>query len=254
MNPEILRTINDILLPPSGLIVLLVLGLFFWLIRVRKTAAFLILIATVLLYFSSTPFAARKLMDNLQYQHAVLKEVPEDTQAIVVLSGGRIPNAREYTNKGTVNANSLERLRYASRLAKVHSLPLVLVGGSVHGERQSEASLMQQALRADFGLEATILEEKSRNTFENARFASKLLKENTISKVLLVTHAYHMPRAMWCFEDVGMNPIPAPTIFYKRNSSVPDLDEYIPTVGALRQTRLALHEYIGLLWYKYVGY
>ncbi len=63
-----------------------------------------------------------------------------------------------------------------------------------------------------------------------------------------------MPRAMWCFEDVGMSPIAAPTIFYKRNPSIPELDGYIPSARSLRKTRIALHEYIGLLWYKYVGY
>jgi len=215
MNPETLRTINDMLLPPSGLVFLLVLGLFFWLIRVRKTAAFFISIATILFYLASAPFAADKLMDSLQYQHEVLNEVPEDTQAIVVLGGGRTPNAREFTNQDTVNSVSLERLRYASRLAKVHSLPVLLTGGSVNGERDSEAFVMQKALKTDFGIEAAMLEEESRNTFENARFTNKILKENSISKILLVTHAYHMPRAMWCFEDVGMSPIAAPTIFYK---------------------------------------
>ena len=254
MNPDILRTINEILLPPSGLILLLAIGLFFWLIRLRKTAALFIFLATVLLYFASSPFVSRALIDTLQYQHDVLSEVPEDVQAIVVLSGGRTPIAREYRNLDTVNFRSLERLRYASRLAKVHSLPVVLVGGSVHGERQSEAALMQHALKTDFGIEAALLEEESKNTFENARFANKILQDNSISKILLVTHAYHMPRAMWCFEDVGLEPIPAPTIFYKRNTSVPELKDYIPKTSALYKTRLALHEHIGLLWYKFFGY
>ena len=254
MNPETLRVISDILLPPSGLILLLAIGLFVWLIRLRKTAAFLILTATVLLYLASNPFVSRILIDSLQYQHDVLKEVPEDIQAIVVLSGGRAPISREYRNLDTVNSISLERLRYAARLAKVHTLPIVLVGGSVHDERKSEASLMQQALKADFGIDASILEEESRNTFENARFANKILKENSISKFLLVTHAYHMPRAMWCFEDVGLEPIAAPTRFYKRNALAPELKDYIPKATALHKTRLVLHEYIGLLWYKFVGY
>ena len=197
---------------------------------------------------------SRALIDTLQYQHDVLKEVPEDVQAIVVLSGGRAPIAREYRNLDTVNSRSLERLRYASRLAKVHSLPIVLVGGSVNDERKSEASLMQQALKTDFGVEATLLEEESKNTFENARFVNKILKDNSISKILLVTHAYHMPRAMWCFNDVGLEPIAAPTIFYKRNSAEPEMKDYIPRASALTKTRIALHEYIGSLWYKFVGY
>ena len=146
MNSETLRTIGDFMMPPSGLILLLAIGLFFWLIRFRKFAALCILLASVLLYFASTPFMARKLIDPLQYQHEVLKNVPSDAQAIVVLSGGRIPIAREYTNLDTVNDTTLERLRYASRLAKVHQLPILLTGGSVNDERQSEAALMKVVL------------------------------------------------------------------------------------------------------------
>ena len=192
-------------------------------------------------------------MDSLQYQYEVLKNVPEDTQAIVVLSGGRIPIAREYTNLDTVSATSLERLRYASRLAKVHQLPILLAGGSVNDERQSEAVLMKVVLETDLGVQASWLEENSKNTFENAKFSKKVLKDNSIDKVLLVTHAYHMPRAMWCFEDVGLNPVPAPTVFYKRNTSVAELKDYIPTASALKQTQLAVHEIMGAFWYKYVG-
>ena len=253
MNSETLRTISDFVIPPSGLIILLAVGLFFWLIRFKKFAALCIVLASVLLYFASTPFMARKLMDSLQYQYEVLKNVPEDMQAIVVLSGGRIPIAREYTNLDTVNAVSLERLRYASRLAKVHQIPILLAGGSVNDERQSEASLMKVVLETDFGVQASWLEESSKNTFENAKFSKKVLKENSIDKVLLVTHAYHMPRAMWCFEDVGLKPVPAPTAFYKRNTSVAELKDYIPTASALKQTQLAVHEIMGAFWYKYVG-
>ncbi|MEJ2114663.1 MAG: YdcF family protein [Gammaproteobacteria bacterium] len=197
---------------------------------------------------------ANKLLDPLQYKYEILKEVPVDTQAIVVLGNGRIPIAREYSNLDTVNAVTLERLRYASRLSKVHQLPILVSGGSVNNERQSEAALMQKALETDFGVEVTWLEERSKTTFENARFTKKVLTENSINKVLLVTHAYHMPRAMWCFEDVGITPIPAPTIFYKRNTSTSELKQYIPNVDALKKTRLALHEYIGKLWYQFVGY
>ena len=190
----------------------------------------------------------------MQYQYNVLKAVPEDMQAIVVLSAGRIPIAREYGSLDTVDATTLERLRYASRLSKVHQLPIIITGGSVHDERESLAKLMKKTLETDFGVQAKWLEEKSKTTFENAMFTKKILNENSISKVLLVTHAYHMPRAMWCFEDVGLNPIPAPTVFYKRNTSTSELKQYIPNAGALKKTRVALHEYIGKFWYKYVGY
>ena len=112
---------------------------------------------------------------------------------------------------------------------------------------------MQDVLETDFGVQTKWLEEGSKNTFENAKYSKKILVENSISKVLLVTHAYHMPRAMWCFEDVGLKPVPAPTVFYKRNTSVAELNDYIPNAGALKQTKLAVHEMLGAFWYKYIG-
>ena len=253
MDTDVLRAVSEFLLPPSGFIILLAIGLFFWLIRLRKFAAFCILLASVLLYFASTPYIARNLIDPLQYQYKVLKEVPDDIQAIVVLGNGRLPIAREYSNRDTVSATTLERLRYTSRLSKVHRLPVVIVGGSVNDERESEAALMQSALATDFGIETSWLEEESKNTFENAKFAKRLLKENSISKFLLVTHAYHMPRAMWSFEDVGLKPIAAPTVFYKRNKFIAEMNDYIPSANALRLTRLAVREYLAKLWYKYIG-
>ncbi len=253
MNSDSLRTLSEFLLPPSGFILLLAIGLFFWLIRLRKTAAFCIVLASVLLYFASTPFIARKLMDPLQYQYEVLKEVPEGIQAIVVLSGGRIPIAREYTNLDTVNAASLERLRYASRLSKIYQLPVMLVGGSVNQEHDSEAELMQHVLKTDFGVQATWLEEESKNTFENAKLAKKILKENSISKFLLITHAYHMPRAMWSFEEVGLEPHAAPTVFMKRGATIPELYDYTPSANALKRTRISVREHLAKFWYKYIG-
>jgi len=251
MESETIKMIADVLLPPGGFIILLAFGLLMWLFRLRKFAAFCIVLGTVLMYFASTPFIARKLLDPLQYQYEILKEIPTDAQAILVLGGGRMPIAREYDSLDTVKARALARLRYASRLAKITQLPVLLVGGSLNGEHQSEAVLMKHVLETDFGVQAKWLEEQSRNTFENAKYAKEILDENSISKFLLVTHAYHMPRAVWSFQNVDLNPIPAPTVFYKRNTNIVEYMDYLPKASALSQTKLALREYVSKLWYQY---
>jgi len=252
MSIETTQLITDLLLPPSGFIILIALGLLMWLIRLRKFAALCILLGTVLIYFASTPYVAHKLLDPLQYKHSVLNEVPVDAQAIVVLAAGRLDIAREYDNLDTVDSNTLERLRYAVKLAKASELPLLLSGGSVNGERQSLAKLMQQVLVRDFSVQATWLEEESKNTLENAKYAKQILNENDISKILLVTHAYHMPRAMWSFESVGLSPIAAPTIFYKNRQKSSINKDFIPSALALLRTKRALKEHIGKLWYTYI--
>ncbi len=253
MSPETLRLIADLVLPPSGLIIIIVLGLLFWLVRLRKTGFVFVLLGVVFLYLASSPHFSYQLIDTLQYQYKALKEVPEGTQAIVVLSGGRTPIAREYDSLDTVKHNTLERLRYASRLSKIYNLPVMLVGGSVNKEQKSEAAIMQKVLKIDFGVDAQWLETESKNTYENAEYATRILKRNSINKFLLVTHAYHMPRSMWCFEQFGFQPTPAPTIYFKRNMNMQDYKEYIPTVEALGRMRLALHEIVGKLWYEFVG-
>lgn len=251
MDPDLLRSIAGLLQPPSGMIILIAFGLLMWLLRLRKFAATCIVLGTAFLYFASTPFVAYKLLDSLQYQYSVLKEIPEDVQAIVILSGGRLPIAREYDNLDTARANTLERIRYAAKLAKQSKLPVLAVGGSVHNERASEASIIKSVLEKDFDVDVKWLEEKSKNTFENARYAKNVLSDNAISKFLLVTHAYHMPRAVWSFEENGLKPTPAPTVFYKKSSYRPENDLFVPKASALMKTRLALHEHIGKLWYKY---
>ena len=111
---------------------------------------------------------------------------------------------------------------------------------------------MQYVLETDFSQQAKWLEEKSKTTFENAKYTKFILNKNSISEFVLVTHAYHMPRAMWSFRHEGMNPTPAPTVFYKRNRMITDNNEFIPQSDALAKTRLALGEYIAKFAYKYL--
>ncbi|MCZ6803061.1 MAG: YdcF family protein [Proteobacteria bacterium] len=75
------------------------------------------------------------------------------------------------------------------------------------------------------------------------------MKENGIDSIYLVTHAWHMPRAVMMFEHEGINVTPAPTIFVI-DVTDPAWSYYIPSASALYGTRIALHEYIGMLWYK----
>ena len=251
MSSETIRVILDLFLPPAGPLILILLGLLVWLFRLRKFAAFCILLGAILMYAVCSPYIARQLMDPLQYDYKALKEIPTDAQAIVVLSGGRLPIAREYDSLDTVNATTLQRLRYVAKLAKATELPILVTGGTVNDERRSEATLMKHVLEIYFDVQVTWMEHESKNTLENAKLSKVILDENSISNFLLVTHAYHMPRAMWSFEQMGLNPTPAPTVFYKRSTYTSGYQDYIPKALALEHSRIALREHLGKLWYKY---
>lgn len=167
-------------------------------------------------------------------------------QAIVVLSAGFNANAPEYGGP-TVDAFALQRLRYAARLARETGLPVLVAGGPVRDVEATLASMMAATLERDFGVAPRWREERSTDTHENAVFAAEILREAGVSRVLLVTHAWHMPRAQAAFERAGLAVTPAPTGRSDRPRSAFAL---LPSAGALRQSYYALHELAGGLWYR----
>lgn len=166
-------------------------------------------------------------------------------QAIVILAGGRREYPPEYGQPGP-NRLSIERLRYGARLARQSRLPVLLSGGGTP-EKWAEAQLMAQALRSDFGVTAKWIESQSLNTEENAQFAAALLKVNGIKRIVLVTHAAHMRRALREFRAQGLEVIPAPMDFFTEPGMGDDPRHYLPGASAAFAGWYALHEWLGLL-------
>ena len=110
---------------------------------------------------------------------------------------------------------------------------------------------MADALRTDFGIDPRWVESDSKNTAENARFSRSILQPLGINRILLVTHAWHMPRAAATFEKAGFTVFPASTM---SNANRPfQVLDLLPSAGGLLQSRTALHEWLGLLWYALLG-
>src|SRR5690606_3552038 len=242
------KALGALLLPPGILVLLALAGL---LLRRRRpgTGAALLWTAVLVLLVLSLPPAGRALLAGLETRSPPL--APESAlaaraQAIVVLGGGRQWHAPEYAGD-TVNRYTLERLRYAARLHRASGLPVLVSGGSTLGEAVPEAELMRRVLAQDFGVPVRWVETRSRNTFENALYTTAVLEGAGIRVVLLVTHAWHMPRARWSSTRAGLVTVPAPTGFSTGSASRLEL---LPTAQGLAMSRLALHERLGLLWYR----
>jgi uncharacterized SAM-binding protein YcdF (DUF218 family) len=109
------------------------------------------------------------------------------------------------------------------------------------------ADAMAVALERDFGVEVRWTEALSRSTFANARLSAAQLRASGISRFYLVTHAWHMPRAMLSFEGTSLEPIPAPTRFVSRSMLL--WRDFLPSANAFGTTYYAVHEWLGLAWY-----
>jgi uncharacterized SAM-binding protein YcdF (DUF218 family) len=127
---------------------------------------------------------------------------------------------------------ALERLRYGVHLARQSGLPILLSGGAPYGGTP-EAELMQRALKEDFGLGARWQEKTSRDTTENAQESVRILRAAGVSRVLLVTHALHMPRAQAAFAAVEMEVIAAPTGFYDGDADAAFFTRWKIAIGSV---------------------
>lgn len=226
-----------LLLPPLNLVLIAGCGLW-WRRRQPRLGAALSIGALALLLVAP--------LENLT-QPLASRELPA-VQAIVVLGNGRIGGAPEYGGRDSPGLTTLARLRYAAHLQRASGLPLLVSGGSPDGAAESEAAVMARSLREDFGVPVRWLEQDSDNTAENARYAAQQLRDDGIRRVLLVTDAMHMPRSRSVFIRYGLDVVPAPTVFFSRQR-LTALD-FFPDGEGLRRSHYALHEWIGLLWYR----
>lgn len=240
--------VKALVLPPGLPLLIAFLGLLLAL-RWRRVGVALLVIAVLSLYLLSIPPVSRALLINLEFYPPLPQTVGAAGHgAIVVLGAGRYPHAPEYQGD-TVNAIGLERLRYAARLRRITGLPLLVSGGSVHGDWPPEAKIMNQVLQADFGGGADWQETLSKNTLENADYSAQILKGHGIHSIYLVTSAVHMRRAVWAFQRQGLTVTPAPTVYGKDSLDEVHTPWFIPAMPALIWSRRALYEDLGMWWY-----
>ena len=238
------------LVADSVVLVLLLLlgGLGLTLFRRRLGSAVLIS-GVAALYLLATPFVSTRLL--------WLAETPVDVspsavapspQAIVVLSAGAYPRAPEYEGD-TVDALTLERIRYGARLQRRTGLPILVTGGRLRNAARPVAESMRQALVEDFGVPVRWVEGHARTTYENAEQSAAMLRAEGIDTVYLVTHAVHMLRSQEAFERARLTVVPAGTGFTSIDPDV-SLRDLVPRATTLARSSYALHELIGRLWYR----
>lgn len=235
-----------LLLPPLNLLLISIAGLLL-LHRKPQVASALLTVSIALIWLLSTPIIAYSLLQSLEEDFSPIDYKSKPAEAIVVLGGGTYFNAPEYAGD-TVGDATLLRLRYAAKLYRDLAKPILVTGGKPLGNTLSEAQQMRQALEQEFSTPVQWTEDESDNTYESARYSFKQLQQHHIKNIYLITHAWHMPRALRAFRTAGFNVIPAPTAYTTRYKL--DLLAFLPNARALQDSRIYFHEAIGILWYR----
>ena len=245
MSPSFLATnlAAALLLPPLDLLLPAFTGL--WLLKRRQALGKALIASSLALFWLlSTPVVADRLLAMLDPEPRPITAAQAD--AIVILSGGTYAHSLEYGGD-SVNQFTLERVRYGAWLARRIGKSVLVSGGAPQGGAP-EARVMQAVLEREFAVPVRWVEDRSLTTLENARFSAAILKQEGIRRIYLVSHSWHLKRATAEFERAGLVVIPAGTGYFCPGSILP-LD-WLPSPKALLKSHLAMHEGIGLLWYR----
>jgi uncharacterized SAM-binding protein YcdF (DUF218 family) len=214
----------------------------------RVLSRSLVLVGASLLWILSCEDTAVWLSRHIlpQYSPVSLTELKQ-AQVIVVLGGGTKPYAAEY-GSSELTPQALERLRYAVFLSKQSHLPIAFTGGQAWGVSEhevSEAQVAQRTLKRDWDMELTFSETLAKDTRQNAQLSFALLAKSGVKKIVIVTHAWHMPRAYRNFSEAGFDVTPAPMGYITHTQS--SLLDALPSEGGLRDSKWVIHEWLGLL-------
>ncbi len=250
--------IAALLLPPVPLLLLVLIGARLLLPR-RGLGWLVILVAVSLLWLSACSGAARALAQLVLLPPPALsfdrvrelraEAAAKKPLAIVILGAGSEPFAPEY-GVSSLQAQSLERLRYGLWLGGQTGAPIAFSGGTGHAQvgsgATSEARIAAKIAADEFGRPIRWVESESHDTRENATLTMGLLKAAGINHIVLVTHGYHMPRALRAFAEAagaGVQVEAAPMGLAK-NLEAPSL-VWLPSSNGFRDMRQLLRELLG---------
>lgn len=259
-TPDLLLSLKPILsaliLPPVPFVLLMLVTVRVALAARRKTAAGLALFGAAGWWLSTCIGTAVWLQQGLikppaALPPATIEALQQPTRrahaAIVVLGGGMDLDAPEY-GQPSLTRQATMRLRYGVWLARRTGLPMAFSGGVGWAQRSpvSEAEVAARMAAQEWQQPMRWQEKRSRDTRENARWTVDLLRQDGVREIVLVTHAYHMPRAVRAFEQAAAGALtitPAPMGFISPADR--PIMNWLPTTTGSTGVYDLMHEWVG---------
>ena len=232
---------------PFGMVItLFAIGMYFLFTKREKFSKLFLSLSFGIMFLYSYPPFANFLVANLENQYPKY-DYSKSVKYIHVLGSGHNVDPDQPLSS-QVGAASVKRDLEGILIHKhIENSKIIFTG--YEGSTNTPTAIMNAKLAKALGIkeENLIVNPKPKDTKEEAEFTKTLVGDEPF---ILVTSATHMPRAMILFSSLGLNPIPAPTHFYKE-----EFNGYFkkPEVGYFYVSQIAMHEYIGILWSKLRG-
>jgi uncharacterized SAM-binding protein YcdF (DUF218 family) len=237
----------SLLIPPFGLVSLAFAAMVLhrWRPVLGRRLVWLALVGLLVL---ALPVVSDSGLVALESDLPLVPPANDPPQAIVIL-GAEIIRADGAGYPAQVGGLTLQRLRAGAALARKTHLPVLVTGGRTQPDMPPVGELMAQSLQQDFQLPARWSETESRDTWENATNSAEILRAQGIHSIYVVTHAWHMRRALIAFAHTGLVVTAAPTSI--DTSPGPLLGDFLPHAATWEVAYYALHEWVGCAWYEF---
>lgn len=213
--------------------------------RSRTTALISLLLTTAFYFLIANGMLSKPLLFGLQNAFTdppVLKW--QSKNAIILLGAGTV--TLPVNNEVIPSAFAYSRITKAASLylscVKQHTCKIIVSGGDALKTGRSEAEVYEEVL-LQLGVKQAdiIIENKSMNTYQNAQFTSKLIKQEQYGMTFLVTSGIHLKRSLLYFNKFDIHAIPVASDYLKSGISL------FPHGYNMMLADTAMHEYLGIL-------
>jgi len=232
------KTITPFILPPGIFILVIILVSLVMVYRKRWKLGLVNLIVGLMLWALSTVPLANFLIHGLESDYSIPANPSGDV--IILLGGGMVEGVPDLTGTSTPSPSTMGR---------------IVTGGRVYDDADSAVATIAKRFLMDLGVPERLItvEDRARDTAQNARLTSAICRQQGFSKPILLTAAYHLTRARMAFDAAGMQVTPIPAYFLGSRNIPNTWRHLLPRAATLHTSANALHEYIGILYYRLVG-
>jgi uncharacterized SAM-binding protein YcdF (DUF218 family) len=240
----VLKKIAISMILPPGIFILLVCIICFFQLRRNDRLWIVSASVAIFIYTLSIPVTGNGFIDAVEYPSYDRSQFSR-ADCIVVPGGGVVEGVNDLSGVSIPSHEAAVRVLDAARLYRIYGKPIIVSGGSVAGS-SAEAYILARFL-ADLGVpkRSILIEDRSRDTEENAEYTARICAKNSFHSIILVTSSYHARRAERLFISRNLTVSVFPSGRYAENARLSWID-FLPSASALRLTAISLKERMGL--------
>jgi uncharacterized SAM-binding protein YcdF (DUF218 family) len=242
------KIISSFLIPPGIFILIFML---LYLISKSKVVKYIALFSAIGIYFLSTIFGSYILSRPFEDAYTTPKLTADPSSVVIVLSGGIV----YHQGKEKLSRATFKRLYKGFEVVSKTKGKILVSGGKIFSNTSIASAMLMKKVLMELGIPENkiIVQDRSKNTVQDALYSKKILENYKKDKIYLVTSAIHMKRALDIFintfKNIKIIPVPCDFVVDEQINIL----QFFPNFGVFFVNSFAIHEILGDLWYKVAG-